>query len=57
MCLSKYHVFRHFIVDDEPLALGTYTASDDAAERSKSSQIPMVTMDAMGARGWDVERR
>ena len=57
MYSSNYHVFRHFIVDDEPSAFGTYTASDNAAERSKSSPIPMVTMAAMGARGCGVERR
>ena len=56
MYSSNYHVFRHFIVDDEPSAFGTYTASDNAAERSKSSPIPMVTMAAMGAGGWGVER-
>jgi len=56
VCLSKYHVFWQLSVDDEPSALGTYTASDNAAERSKSSPIPMVTMAAMGARGWGVER-
>ena len=50
-------VFRHFIVDDEPLALGMFTASDVATERSESSTIPMATIAAMGARGWGVERR
>ena len=54
MCLSKYHVFQHFIVGDEPLPLGMFTASDVAAERSESSPIPMATMAAMGSHGWGV---
>ena len=30
----EVYVFRHFIVDDEPLALGMFTASDVATEQS-----------------------
>jgi len=41
---------------DEPLALGMFTASDVAAERSESSPIPMATMAAMGSHGWGVGR-
>ena len=35
-------VVRHFIVDDEPLALGIFTASDVATERSGTSRdVPL----------------